>query len=181
MKQVFFLFLSCCSLFASAATDRVITLYQQRQYQTACLEGARIVRDNKYDEPFVNAFGLSCLESDFIDFAGTAGIFLRSSPASRQNASYFLTVMLQKKLLHQALADNVDLGDTHLPETPHILSKVFNAYAAGEYTRDGAGVMTIKLENGRYATLDSFRDTGYIKIRIRQYENGTMTSEHLYW
>ncbi|MDR3347554.1 MAG: hypothetical protein LBN32_02965 [Helicobacteraceae bacterium] len=169
------------TLVIAAPTDKVLDLYHKQDYKNACLEGAKIVRDHKNDDLFVNAFGIACLESDFIDFAGMAGLYLRASSSSRQNASYILTVVLQKKLLYHALADNVDLSDTKLPDTPHILSRVFNAYVEGNYTKDAKGVMTITLDNNHIATLDSLREGGHFKVRIRQYEKGKMLNEHLYW
>lgn len=164
----------------AAQTDDVIRLYQQQRYEAACLEGARIVREYKNNYTFVNAYSLACLKSDYIDFAAVGGVYLRDSQASRQNSSYILTVVLQKKLLTQALADNIDLSSIRLPDTPHILSKVFGAYASGNYTVDGS-VMVINLGGNSTATLDSLSEGGHFKVRIRQYENGRMTGEHLYW
>jgi hypothetical protein len=168
------------AVFAAQPTDNVIKLYQQQRYEAACLEGARIVRDYKNSETFVNTYALACLKSDYIDFAAIGGVYLRGSQGSRQNASYILTVVLQKKLLTQALADNIDLSSIRLPETPHILSKVFSAYASGNYVKDGT-VMVINLGGNQSATLDSLTEGGHFKVRIRQYENDRMTGEHLYW
>lgn len=169
------------SVFLQANTpDRVITLYHQGDFRAACLEGARILRESKDDETFVNAYGIACLKSDFIDLAVPAVMYLRSTQGARQNASYILTVVLQKKLLYHALADNVDLKGSLLPDTPHVLSKVYNTFARGEYTDKGRGLYEMRIE-GRRVTLDSLHEGGHFKIRIRQYENGRIIDEHLYW
>jgi hypothetical protein len=164
---------------AQSAVDKVIELYQNKDYEKSCLEGARIARDNRNDETFLNAYGFACLNSDYVDFAALAGIYLRNTAGSRQNASYIMTVALQKKLLYQALADDVDLGDTHLPDTPHILSKVFNAYAAGKYEKRRDGYL-IDLGTDQ-ALLDGVTDNGRFKVRIRRYSEGRVVAEHLYW
>ncbi|GHV09335.1 hypothetical protein AGMMS50229_19310 [Campylobacterota bacterium] len=60
------LFFSLCALvFAASPTDKVLALYQKQDYQNACLEGAKIVREYRQDELFVNAYGIACLNSDF--------------------------------------------------------------------------------------------------------------------
>lgn len=155
-------------------------LYAQKDYRAACLEGARILRDSRDDETFVNAYGIACLKSDFIDLAVPAVMYLRSTPGARQNASYILTVVLQKKLLYHALADNVDLSGSQLPDTPHILSKIYNAYARGDYERRSDGAYEMQI-NGRTTTLDSLQEGGHFKVRIRQFEGGRIVDEHLYW
>ncbi|MGE4294689.1 MAG: hypothetical protein AB7E49_03190 [Campylobacterales bacterium] len=169
------------AVMASANTpDRVISLYHQGDFRTACLEGARILRDSRDDETFVNAYGIACLKSDFIDLAVPAVMYLRSTPGARQNANYILTVVLQKKMLYHALADNVDIRNAYLPDTPHVLSKVYNTFAKGNFTETSQGVYEMRI-NDRRVTLDSLHDGGHFKIRIRQYDNGRIIDEHLYW
>ncbi|MDR2151436.1 MAG: hypothetical protein LBO72_01330 [Helicobacteraceae bacterium] len=170
-------------LFASAIaapSDKIIELYQKKEYEKACLEGAKIARDYRFDETFLNAYGISCINSDYIDFAALAGIYLRSTPGSRQNASYILTIAFQKKLLYQSLADGIDLGDTHLPDTPHILSKAFNAYAAGKYEKRADGSFYIDA-GGDQLLLDSLTENSRFKVRIRRLSEGRVVEEHLYW
>lgn len=182
MSFVRFLLLGAlAATFLSANTpDRVIELYADGDFRSACLEGARILRDSKDDETFVNAYGIACLKSDFIDLAAPAVMYLRSTSGARQNASYILTVVLQKKLLYHALADNVDLQGAFLPKTPHVLSKVYNAFASGDYTQKGATLYEMRID-GKRITLDSLHDGGHFKIRIRQYEGNRVAKEHLYW
>ena len=166
--------------FAAAATpERILNLYHQGDFRSACLEGAHILRDNRTDETLVNAFGIACLRSDFIDLSSNAILYLRSAPGSRQNAAYILTVVLQKKLLYHAMADGVDIKGSLLPQTPHILSKVYNAYATEEYERITNGY-EMKID-GERVVLDSLQDDGHFKIRIRRYEGSRLVDQHLYW
>lgn len=163
----------------AATPERILSLYQQGDYRSACLEGAHILRENRTDETLINAFGIACLRSDFIDLSSNAILHLRSTPGSRQNAAYILSVVLQKKLLYHAMADDIDIKGTILPETPHILSKVYRAYVAEEYER-----VSERLEmqiDGQRVTLDSIREGGHFKIRIRRYENNRLVDQHLYW
>jgi hypothetical protein len=164
-------------------SDRVLELYRNKQYERACMEGSRVARDYKYDETLLSAYGISCIESDFIDLASFAGANLRATPESRQNANYILTVMFQKKLLYQAMLDGVDLGDTHLPETPHILSRVFTAYAAGKYDKQKDGSLLLYMSGGETALLDLIHEGGHFKVRIRPLDaTGALAGRaHLYW
>ncbi|MDR1911260.1 MAG: hypothetical protein LBQ52_02790 [Helicobacteraceae bacterium] len=180
MRLLITLSFAFASLYAASPTDKTLELYQKKEYEKACLEGAKIARTYKNDETFLGAYGFACLNSDYIDYAALAGIYMRETPGNRQNASYILTVALQKKLLYQALADGVDLGDTYLPDTPHIISKVFNAYAQGKYEKRGDGSYMIDLGTDQ-ALLDSITENGRFKVRIRRYSDGRLVAEHLYW
>jgi len=62
---------------------------------------------------------------------------------ARANASYFSTILLQKKLLFQALVDKVSLNDLHLPHTNFIVSKLFSSFVKKEYSLK-EGVYTFK-------------------------------------
>ena len=171
--------LIAATLLQAATPERILSLYQQGDYRSACLEGAPILRDNRTDETLINAFGIACLRSDFIDLSSNAILHLRSEPGSRQNAAYILTVVLQKKLLYHAMADDVDIKGTLLPRTPHILSKVYSAYVQEKYEQQGARyVMRI---DGERVELDSLHEGGHFKIRIRRYEGDRLIDQHLYW
>lgn len=161
-------------------SERIVSLYDTGDFRSACLEGSKILRENRDDEVFLNAYSMACLKSDFIDLAGLSVMYLRSNKTSRANASYILTVVLQKKLLYHALADNIDLDEAFLPDTPHILSKVYNAYAAKNYTTLPNGSYQMQI-NGKRVALDSYVDGGHFKIRIRQYAGATLEDEHIYW
>ncbi|MDR0664127.1 MAG: hypothetical protein LBF86_01210 [Helicobacteraceae bacterium] len=174
---IFSLFFATLS---AAPSDRVIELYQKKEYEKACLEGAKIARELRFDEVFLSAYGISCINSDYIDFAALAGVYLRETPGSRQNANYILTVAFQKKLLYQSLADGIDLGDTHLPDTPHILSKAFSAYVAGKYEKRSDGSYYID-QDGDQLLLDSIVENSRFKVRIRRLDEGRVVEEHLYW
>lgn len=165
---------------ASAATpERIFNFYQAGDFRNACLEGAQILREYRNDDIFVNAYGIACLKSDFIDLAAPSVMHLRATRASRQNAAYILTVVLQKKLLYHAIADDIDISGTLLPNTPHILSKVYSAYIKERYERQGNGYeMQI---DGERVSLDSLFEGGHFKIRIRRYEGDQLIAQHLYW
>lgn len=178
--RVIVLFGLLFSLALANTPARILDLYAKEEYKSACLEGSRILRDYKDDDTFVNAYAIACLKSDFIDLAAPAVMYLRSNKESRGNAAYILTVVLQKKLLYHALADNIDLSSANLPDTPHILSKVYNAYADGNYKQLKSGTYEIKIED-KTILLDSYNEGGHFKIRIRQFVGTQLEDEHIYW
>jgi hypothetical protein len=60
-------------------------------------------------------------------------IVLNKTKSSRENASYFGTILLQKQLLKQAILDKRNLGDLKLPTTNFYLSRIFNLFVKKKY------------------------------------------------
>jgi hypothetical protein len=58
---------------------------------------------------------------------------LKSTKDARENSAYFSTILLQKKLLFQALVDKTSLKNLHLPNTNFILSKIFTLFVSESY------------------------------------------------
>lgn len=164
----------------ASASNNIIAMYNKGEFRSACLDGAKILREHKDDVGFVNAYAIACIKSDFIDLATNAVMYLRSDKASRANSSYILTLALQKKLLLHSLADSIDLEDALLPNTSHILSKVYNVYASKQYKTVANGVIEMNIDS-KVVRLDSYYESGHFKVRIRQYAGSNLENEHIYW
>jgi len=103
-------------------------------------------------------------------------IVLRDTKSSRENASYFGTILLQKQLLKQAILDNKPLGDLRLPKTNFVLSKIFNLFVKKKYIlKDGIYRLEdsqnrnikyqvyIEKENKNYMIIDIYQNDKFIK------------------
>jgi len=143
-KTVYTLLMTTAFLFSSNLST-LYKLYEKQEYDKACDYALKnfYKKRNKSSEKYITLYGLSCLETDKIDRIATPMLRLRMTKDARANASYFSTILLQKKLLFQALVDNISLNDLHLPHTTFIISKIFNLFVNKEYSLK-EGVYTFK-------------------------------------
>ena len=126
------------SMLFSSNLSTLYKLYEKQEYDKGCDYAMKYFQKNKNSEKFVTFYGLTCLETDNIHRIATAMLRLTETKASRENASYFATILLQKKLLRQALLDERPLGKLTLPKTDFVLSKVFNLFVSKKYLlKDG--------------------------------------------
>jgi hypothetical protein len=121
----------------SGNLSKLYKLYEKQEYEAGCKLAKRLYRSYLENEKFLTLYGLNCLETNDIDEIAKPMVLLKKSRESRQNASYFGTILLQKQLLKQALLDGRELTILKLPTTNFYLSKVFNAFVRGNYKRDG--------------------------------------------
>lgn len=126
--------LSSLSLFSSSLST-LYKLYEKQEYDKACDYAVKhfYKKRNQNSEEYLTLYGLACLETDKIHRIATPMLRLKSTKAARANATYFSTILLQQKLLFQALVDGVALKDLHLPKTNFIISKIFNLFIKGTY------------------------------------------------
>ncbi|MCF6200605.1 MAG: hypothetical protein L3J42_00510 [Hydrogenimonas sp.] len=129
------LFIFATSSIIASDLERLYNLYQQKQYKKACNLGLRLFNKHKKNSKFLMLYGLSCLNADYIDRLAVPLTGLRSGKSERANASYFATILLQKKLLYHALLDNKDISNLVLPKTDYVLSKVFDLYVKKKYKK----------------------------------------------
>jgi len=143
-KTVYTLLMTTAFLFSSNLST-LYKLYEKQEYDKACAYALKNFnkKRNKNSEKYMTFYGLSCLETDKIDRIATPMLGLKMTKDARANASYFSTILLQKKLLFQALVDKVSLNDLHLPHTNFIVSKLFSSFVKKEYSLK-EGVYTFK-------------------------------------
>jgi len=140
MKKTVYLLLTTTAFLFSSNLSTLYKLYEKQEYEKACDYAVKnfYKKRNKNSEQYMTLYGLSCLETNKIDRIATPMLRLKMTKDARSNASYFSTILLQKKLLFQALVDNVQLTDLHLPHTDFIISKLFKSFINKEYTlKDG--------------------------------------------
>jgi len=145
MKRIIYILLMTTAFLFSSSLSTLYKLYEKQEYDKACDYALKNFskKRNKNSEKYITLYGLSCLETDKIDRIATPMLRLKETKDARANAAYFSTILLQKKLLFQALVDKVSLNDLHLPHTNFIVSKIFNSFVHKEYSLK-EGVYTFK-------------------------------------
>ncbi len=131
-KIIFFLLMVKLSLFSSNLST-LYKLYEKQEYDKACDYAIKYFNKNKNSEKYVTLYGLACLETDKMYHIATPMLRLKNTKDARANSAYFATILLQKKLLFQALIDKTSLKNLHLPSTNFILSKIFSLFVNEEY------------------------------------------------
>ncbi len=180
-KLVLVLLLFISSLYSSDL-EKIFGLYQSKKYKQACRLGLKIFDAHKKNSKFLMLYGLSCLKADYIDRLAVPLTGLRYSKSERANASYFATILLQKKLLYHALLDNVDISDLKLPKTDYILSKVFDLYAKKRYKKaDDKYYFVLKDKPGFMYVLYIENDGRVNKMIIEERLDDHIIKIHRYW
>lgn len=178
MKQLLLLFVFAISLL-SATRESILQDYQDKNYAQACIEGSTIVKSFRGDEVFINAVAHSCIRSDIIDLLPTPIVLLKMTESARQNASYYATILFQKKLLYHALIDNVDISGIRVPKVDYVLSTVFDLFVRGDYTKEGG---TYRLTDGSYDyVMRVIESNRHQKVEIKKLKNGDLVKAYYYW
>jgi hypothetical protein len=179
MKLFVVLILLLSNLYSDAG-QQIFNLYQKGMFTEACNYGNTLFIPNQANEAFVSLVGFSCLKSDQIDRLSPVIIALSQTPDARMNSTYFALIVMQKKLLMQALYDNKPINNLHFPTSAHLLSKVFDLYAKNPKNND-----IIKeyqdLANPRQSyKLYTIQNNGRNSIAIDEYYDKILTQHHVY-
>lgn len=86
----------CHSLYAYSYND-VLKDYQAKRYEKVCSDGAEFYLKNERNEQILVAIGDACAKVDAIQPLSYISKNLISTKEYRESASYFTTLMLQKK------------------------------------------------------------------------------------
>ncbi|CAA6809236.1 MAG: Unknown protein [uncultured Sulfurovum sp.] len=135
MKKIPYIILMTTVFLFSSNLSTLYKLYEKQAYEKACDYAVKYFykKRNKNSEEYLTLYGLSCLETDKIYRIATPMLRLKKSKDARENSAYFSTILLQKKLLFQALVDKTSLKNLQLPDTNFILSKIFTLFVQEKY------------------------------------------------
>lgn len=154
--------------------------FKAKKYDEVCDKGMHLYYGGYTDENFVSLVGVSCAEVDRINLLGMLQRSLVGSKSSRENASYFSTLLLQKRLIYQFMIDDLDVGELRLPASTHLLSRVFEQLSAGNYKVLSSSPKLVELDaNGRKIIL-SLSDDEPIKVLIDEYTIAGELERHWY-
>lgn len=178
MKKILIFVLFSAYVF-SATKSEIFDDYKNEKYLQVCKNGIEIIKQDKEDEVFINAVAYSCLKSDMIDMLALPAVMLKRTQLSRLNASYYSTILFQKKLLYQALVDGMDISSVRTPKTDYVLSRVFDAFVENKYEKtDKSFIFTS--DNYRYE-LRVIDSSIIAKIEIKEYKDGAYIKTYLYY
>ena len=148
------LFLILLPLLLCANTEQtLLSDYQAKKFHQTCLEGSKLVYQYRHNDTLLNMIANSCINSDNIDMLGRLIPYLKHTKASRNNASLYATLLLEKKLLLQHLIDGIDISSLTLPAIHHELSRCFDALSRKTYIKTD-DIYRIKSDNNEYYTLN---------------------------
>ena len=164
----------------SKSIDALIRDFQKRNFKVVCQEGMRKYQAGNRDEDFLGMVGVACAEIDYINPLGILQKSLRSTKAGRNNASYFATLILQKKLLYQFMLDNIELGYLRVPDTGHILSVVFKNLVLKNYKVISENPKSLEIEDGNRKIKVYIKKATPPKVMVDIYKNGEKVESHWY-
>lgn len=180
MKLLITLFL----VFNLYANDRltIYNLYQNNNFEEACNLGFKTFYKNKQDENFLSLYAFSCLEADNINRLSLPIANLKFSKESRANATYFSIILMQKKLLYQALIDGYNFESLNLPTTDYVLSKVFDSYVKlGTHEKRPYYIFKDLNDQNHLYKLYLIQDNKLKKIVIEEFYDTISIKRHVYW
>ena len=177
MIKALFVFLSFYTIAFSYTKSEIVGDYKAENYKKVCIYGTVA---NSKDEAVLSLIANACLKIDSINPLGTIIKKLVSTPKYRENASYFATIVLQKKLIYQFMNDGIDLSNLRLPRTSYLLSVVFENLAKKNYKIIDKKTNKIKivLKNETYILWRS--NSKPTKIYIDEYRDGVLFKHHWY-
>ena len=177
-------FFTAVFLFSSLYADvsnQMLQLYQKGAYAQACALGVQNFKLIQPNEAYTSLYAFSCLNADQIDRLNTPIRTLNQSSEARANASYFSLLIMQKRLLIQALYDGYPLKQLKLPASSHLLSRIFDFYCKNpqtsntvkEYThtsnpRQSYKLYTIQVDRVKTFAIDEYYDKILTKHHVYQ-------------
>ncbi len=180
MKFLFLILLSLTTILYADSKQRMFEFYQQGRYIQACDIGKQGLSYHPSDEAYISLYAFSCLKADFIDRLSDPIMVLNQTKEARSNASYFSVIVMQKKLLMQALYDNKPIKNLKFPTSTYSLSKVFDLYIKNpqpnQFIKEYKDLTDSRLDYKLYTT----QTNGRKSIAIDEYYDKILTLHHVY-
>ncbi|HIC43350.1 MAG TPA: hypothetical protein EYO73_03385 [Sulfurimonas sp.] len=154
--------------------------FKAKKYNKVCDKGSRAYYGGYTEENFVSLVGISCAKVDRINVLGMLQRSLVLTEASRENASYFSSLIIQKRLLYQFMIDNLDISNLKLPSSRHILSRVFEALSKGQYQVLSTSPKLIEINTNERKYILSISDDEPKKVLVDEYKADGSLERHWY-
>lgn len=180
MKLFFLLIFGLNIVIHADVPSQMFQLYQKGDYSASCNLGLLHFKQFQSNEAHLSLYAFACLKADQIDRLNTPLMLLNQTPEARANASYFAMLVLQKKLLFQALYDNTPLKSLKLPTSSHLISKIFTLYQINPQSEKSVKEY-LDSSNPRISyKLYTFELNGRKTISIDEYYDKILTVHHAY-
>lgn len=176
--RIFIIFFLLTGLVNAKSTKAFLKDFNAGNYKEVCKNGLNHYYGGRKTEMFVAMVGTACAYVDNINPLGLLQKNLVSSADARETASYFATLLLQKRLIYQFMLDDINVTRLTLPYSNHILSLVFTNLAEKNYKILSKKPKMIKIIDGEKNILVSISDDTPHKILIDVYEGSVLTKRH---
>lgn len=180
MKILVFIFLLLTTFLLADSNQRLFNLYQQSNYSQACDLGHQGFLYHLNDEAYISLYAFSCLKADVIDRLSGPVMALNQTKEARSNAAYFSVIVMQKKLLMQALYDNKPIKNLKFPTSLYLLSKVFDMYIKNPQPNQFIKEYTDPQDSRSSYKLYTAEVNGRKSIAIDEYYDKILTHHHVY-
>jgi len=147
MKNIILISILSFLSLEARSINSLVKSFQNKEFKTVCQDGMRKFKSGNKDENFLGMVGVACAEIDYINPLADLQKALKVTKTGRNNASYFATLILQKKFLYQFMLDGIDLGYLRVPDTDHILSVIFRKLVLKEYKFISNSPKILEMEN----------------------------------
>ncbi|PHR54920.1 MAG: hypothetical protein COA44_12025 [Arcobacter sp.] len=154
--------------------------FKAKKYNKVCDKGSRVYYGGYTDENFVSLVGISCAKVDRINILGMFQRSLVLSESSRENSSYFSTLILQKRLIYQFMIDDLDLSYLKLPSSSHLLSRVFEPLSNNKYQVLSRSPKLVEVHTDKRKYILSVSDDIPKKVLIDEYKTDGTLERHWY-
>ena len=104
----------------------VITDFKAKKFKKICsFKNYQLYKNNP---DFLSLIGFSCVKTDNLFLLPKICYYLRVSKTARRNSVYFLTLVLEKRLIYMYFFDNdKSIFYFNFPKTDYFLSEIFDA------------------------------------------------------
>ena len=126
IKFIFFIFTTL--LYADIQTD-----FLNKKYSKVCT--LKNIYKYKNNDKALSIIGKACLNIDSIYLLPRISKFLIHTKEGRANSLYFLTVVLQKRLIYNYIFDELPLDSFNLPMTDYLLSYIFYKIKNNQFSK----------------------------------------------
>ena len=129
MKNKLLFMLFPLILFANLVDD-----FKAKQYDKICSYQNYLLYKN--NPKALSLIGFACVKTDNLFLLPEISYYLRFSKQGRKNAIYFLTLVLEKRLIYSYFFDNdKSIFYFSFPKTDYFLSVIFNAIKNNQLKR----------------------------------------------
>ena len=181
MKYLFVFYLGVILPLNAGNYDDFTKYMQNKNFAKACKSGKKLVfTDGINDENQIAKIASSCLNADYINILGSLQIKLRNSKQARVNAVILSSILLQKRLIYQAMFDDADISTMALPVIDHPLSHTFVALRDKSYTLLSSSPKVISFDVGKKKYKVYIEDSKKSRIVIEITNEDQTKEEHKY-